>query len=54
MQFSDRNASLNIRDEGAKQFLAAVGHMEAQNAHGLDVRLPFVEAVGDEVRIARL
>ena len=50
----DFNASLNIRDEGTKQFMVAVGHTETLNAHGPDVRLPFVEAVGVEVRIPRL
>lgn len=31
--------------------MVAVGHTETENAHGPEVRLPFVEAVGVEVRI---
>jgi putative transposase len=50
----DFNASLNIRSAGLKLIPVAAGHAETINFRGLGVRLPQLEAVGDEPRIPRL
>jgi putative transposase len=42
----DINAAVNIRFEGLR--LLTAGHAESLNARGLNVRLPLVEATGDE------
>jgi putative transposase len=49
----DLNASWNIRSEGLKLIVLA-GQAQTLNAQGLGVRLPHMEAVGDELRIPRL
>ena len=47
----DLNASWNIRSEGLKLIPTRQDMRESLNAQGLGVRLPHMEAVGDELRI---
>jgi putative transposase len=46
----DLNAAINLLTAGMRQWNAAAGHADADNACGADVRLP-KEAVGDEAGI---